>query len=56
MWARSRALPSSKMVRRVMTSSRKRTKAVMISLMVIMPGRPLSIASMLTPKEVCSAV
>ena len=30
-WARSRALPSSKMVRRVMTSSRKATKAAMMS-------------------------
>ena len=55
-WPRSRALESSKRVRRTTTSSRKSTKAVSMSRRDICRGRPRSSARALTPKEICSAV
>ena len=56
MCARSRALPSRNLVRRVTTRSRKSTKMASRSLRVMIRGRPLSSATMLTPKLVCSGV
>ncbi len=55
-WPRSRALPSSNLVRRTTTSSRKSTKIVIMSRRFISTGRPRSSASALTPNEDCRAV
>ena len=54
-WARSRALASRNLVRRVTTSSRKATKAASMSLSFIVSGRPPFSATTLAPNEVCSA-
>jgi hypothetical protein len=54
--ARSRALFSSNLVRRVMTSSRKVMKEVMMSLRPSTSGRPPRIASMLAGKDDCAGV
>ena len=56
MWARSRALRSSKAVRRATTSSRKATKWTRKSRSVSCSGRPPFSASMLQPKLVCIGV
>ncbi|MGY4469651.1 hypothetical protein ACVWWK_005360 [Bradyrhizobium sp. LB9.1b] len=55
-WARSRALASRNLVRRVTTRSRKSTKIASRSFRCMIRGRPLSSATMLTPKLVCSGV
>ncbi len=55
-WLRSRALRSSKAVRRATTSSRKVMKCVRKSRSVSCSGRPPFSASMLQPKLVCIGV
>ena len=54
--ARSRAFISSNLERRVITSSRKRTKLSMMSRRVSVSGRPPRIASMLAGNDPCAGV
>ena len=56
MWARLRALSSSKRVRRTTTSWRKSTKHLMISLRERVRGRPPTRATLLIAKLDCRAV